>query len=166
MSFNDAYKLYYPRLFGFAYHYTLSKYDSEDLVGETFSRFCQEMNKGTKIANIQAWLFKVLVNLLRTSKAHEVKGTAIVKEAGFFLNKSDDPETSYLLKEKRSIIIHELNELPPEEKILLILYNRGFKYEEIAVALEIKPSSVGTTLARAITKFRNELKMKYDGMFE
>jgi RNA polymerase sigma-70 factor (ECF subfamily) len=166
MIFEEVYKSYYPRLYGFAYQYTLSKQDSEDFVDETFTRFWRELKQGSEITNTQAWLYKVLINLIRTSKDREKKGIFIRNQIAISQIDREDIESKYFLDEKRRIIIRELNQLTDAEKNLLILYNRGLKYEEIAEILEIKSSSVGTMIARALIRFKEVLKTKYDGLFE
>jgi RNA polymerase sigma-70 factor (ECF subfamily) len=79
---------------------------------------------------------------------------------------SEDFQTEYSSDEKKRIISGELKQMPSDERNLLILYNRGLKYEEIAEILDMNPNSVGTTLARTIQKFRNTLKTKYHELFE
>jgi RNA polymerase sigma factor (sigma-70 family) len=47
-----------------------------------------------------------------------------------------------------------LDELEPRERAVLLLRHSGFSYAEIAEALELAKTSVGTTIARAQRKFR------------
>ncbi len=166
MNFEDIYKKYYRRLYGFAYQYTYSKEDSEDFVHEAFSRLWHEFQKGKDIQNVQAWLYKVLLNLIRSSKSRNLNMTSKLKQIETESARTEDFQREYILNEKKRIINEELNYMANEEKEILVLYNRDLKYEEIAQILDMKASSVGTTLARAITKFRNNLKTKYNGLFE
>jgi RNA polymerase sigma factor (sigma-70 family) len=166
MNFEEIYTKYYRKLFGFAYQYTLSKQDSEDLVHESFTRLWNEFQRGSEINNIQAWLYKVLINLIKTRKNRDRRWVEKIKQIETNETISEDSQGGYLLNEKKRIINDELRQLPINERSLLILYNRGFKYDEIAHILEIKTTSVGTTLSRTITKFRNTLKTKYNGLFE
>lgn len=166
MNFEEIYNKHYRKLFGYAYQYTFSKEDSQDFVHETFSRLWQEYLKGKEIQNVQAWLYKVLLNLIRTSKNRDLIMTSKLKhfETGYV--NIEDSQSEYFLNEKKRIISEELNYLENEEKDILILYNKDLRYEEIAQILDMKVSSVGTTLTRAINKFRNNLKTKYNGLFE
>ena len=166
MNFEEIYNKYYRRLYGFAYQNTYSKEDSEDFVHETFSRLWTEMQKGTDIQNMQAWLYKVLLNLIRSGKSRSNQLTDKLKQIKDDDISGEDSQIEYFLAEKKRIVNEELNVLTKDEKAILVLYNRDLKYEEIAQILDMKSSSVGTTLARAITKFRNNLKTKYNGLFE
>jgi RNA polymerase sigma-70 factor (ECF subfamily) len=166
MSFEEIYTKYYRKLYGLAYQYTLSRQDSEDLVHEAFSRFWKEFQKGSEIQNEPAWLYKVLINLIKTRKSREKLLIGKLKQIETNILRSEDSQSEYLLNEKRRIINEELDLLPAEEKSILILYNQDLRYEEIAQIMDMNTASVGTTLARAINKFRITLKTKYHGLFE
>ena len=165
MNFEEIYIKHYRKLFCFAFQCTLSKHDSEDLVQETFTRFLKEIRRGTEINNTQAWLYKVLTNLINTNKSRAKQQIWKLKQNGSAMQ-SEDFQTEYSSDEKKRIISGELKQMPSDERKLLILYNRGLKYEEIAEILDMNPNSVGTTLARTIQKFRNTLKTKYHELFE
>ena len=49
-----------------------------------------------------------------------------------------------------------LEALEPRDRVALLLRHSGFSYAEIADATGLAPSSVGTTLARAQRRFRQE----------
>lgn len=166
MNFDEAYKTYYRKLYGFAFQCTFSKQDSEDMVHETYTRLWNELQKGSEIKNLHAWLYKVLINLIKTRKCRDRNWLEKKKQLETHTLINEEYQIEFLLNEKKRIINLELSQLPAIEKSLLVLYNRGFKYEEIAAILEMKPTSVGTSLARTITKFRNTLKSKYNGLFE
>jgi RNA polymerase sigma-70 factor (ECF subfamily) len=166
MNFEEIYTKYYRKLYGLAYQYTHSRQDSEDLVHEAFSRFWKELQKGSGIQNERAWLYKVLLNLIKTSKSRDKLFKGKLQKIESNTLKSEDSQSEYLLNEKRRIINEELDLLPDAEKSILILYNQDLRYEEIAQIMDMNIGSVGTTLARAINKFRINLKTKYNGLFE
>lgn len=64
------------------------------------------------------------------------------------------PEEDVLAAERRLLVRRALATLPPRERALLLLREEGYSYRELAVALEIVESSVGTLLARAKVAFR------------
>jgi len=47
-----------------------------------------------------------------------------------------------------------LERLTLRERQILLLRHEGYRYREIAAALEVAPSGVGTMLARATAAFR------------
>jgi RNA polymerase sigma factor (sigma-70 family) len=51
-----------------------------------------------------------------------------------------------------------LARLPRKQAIALVLRHSGFSYTEVATALDLSPGSVGTTVRRAESALRKELK--------
>ena len=127
MSFKEIYTTHYRKLVGFAFQYTQSVDDSEDVVQESFTRFWNEVQQGTEIQNAQAWLFKVMINLLKTKKSTERLRNGKENECDTKELQSDDFQAEYFLNERKKIISQELNLLPENEKSLLILYHRGLR---------------------------------------
>lgn len=166
MNFEEIYNAYYKKLYAFAWQHTFSKPDAEDLLHETFLRLWNQIKKEIEILNIQAWLYKVLINLINTRRTTERNHA---EKIGFLTQDKvewKDNHDEYFAQEKKKIIAEELKSLPDKEQHLLLLYHQGLKYEEIARILSINPASIGTVLARTITKFRNKLKLKYHELFE
>lgn len=68
--------------------------------------------------------------------------------------------------EKQEIVLKMLDTLPDSMREILVLYNIGFSYAEMAEIMDLNPASVGTTLVRAINKLKEILKLHYHEMFE
>ncbi len=67
--------------------------------------------------------------------------------------------TVYARTHEQRILLQALLELPPDTSMLLGLYHwEGLSTHEIAVALEIPPSTVTTRLSRARAKLRQEIE--------
>ena len=69
---------------------------------------------------------------------------------------SDVAETVVTLEE-RSRVRSALVELPRKQAVALVLRHSGLSYSEVAAALDISPTSVGTTVRRAESALRREL---------
>ena len=54
--------------------------------------------------------------------------------------------------------------LAPRDRLLLSLRAQGLSYAEIARAAEIRPTSVGRLLARAVDRWKQSLKEKDDAL--
>ena len=54
-----------------------------------------------------------------------------------------------------------LNTLPQRQAEFLVLRSHGFSYDEIALTLNLNPSSIGTLLSRAQQSFREEFIQRY-----
>jgi RNA polymerase sigma-70 factor (ECF subfamily) len=66
-----------------------------------------------------------------------------------------------LAEERRERVRAVLGALKPREAQLLLLRSSGLAYRELARALGIEPSSVGTLLARAEAEFERRFRMRY-----
>lgn len=140
----------------------LAREDAEDLAQDTLVAAYLHMD-GVEDGKLRAWLFTVarrkFVDWLRRNK----KGVALVEiNDEETLDRSGDPEELVLDAEHRELILAALGPLSPTERNLLIMkYNLGLSYGEIAKALKMKPNTVKVSLYRARQKFRDEyLKLK------
>ena len=59
--------------------------------------------------------------------------------------------------EERSRVRAALARLPRKQAVTLVLRHSGLSYTEVAAALDLSPSSVGTTVRRAESALRKEL---------
>jgi RNA polymerase sigma-70 factor (ECF subfamily) len=79
---------------------------------------------------------------------------------------STDILEEYTKHEQRQIVFEMLDKLGEKEKAIILLYNHGLSYSEMADVLELNPNSIGTTLVRAIGRLKETLKSHYHEMFE
>lgn len=75
--------------------------------------------------------------------------------------RSPTPEEAHLENEEQRRVRSTLAKLKAAQAALLILRSEGLSYEELASALELNPSSVGTLLSRAEAAFRKEYVRRY-----
>ena len=64
-----------------------------------------------------------------------------------------DPEVVVTQHDERDRARAVLAELPPQQAQLLMLRHAGLSYKELALALDVAPTSIGTLLARAERAF-------------
>lgn len=166
MSFEQVYNKHYRELFCFAHHLTNCKFQCEDLVHETFVRFYEENRKGVPIQNSRAWLYKVLLNLHKTTVSTDKRRSEKLQTIETSEISDDDINKQIADAEKKEIVMEALKGLEERDRHILGLYRRGLSYSEIAEVLEMNKTSVGTTLARAIEKLQQNLKKNYHELFE
>jgi RNA polymerase sigma-70 factor (ECF subfamily) len=131
---------------------------AEDLANDTFWRLYRQPELQTD-SNVGGWLYRTATNLgldtLRTSgrrrQYEEAAGRAAQQER---TNVSDGPLDNLLREEKCRRVRHVLSLIKPAQAQLLILRSSGLSYKEVAEALDIKASGVGTMLNRAEEEFR------------
>lgn len=129
---------------------------AEDVAQEAFFKLYQ--SPPAEPANIGGWLNRVAVNLaynyLRGEESRRRRESAGSATALQVLNCL--PEEFTLRREEIGQIRLALEALPARDRACLLLRFSGMSYREIARALDIGESSVGTVLARARSRFRGE----------
>ena len=107
--------------------------------------------------NVGGWLYRTATNLgidaLRAAgrrRQHEEAAGRIMKEAA-----STAPLDDLLRDEKCRRVRAVLASIKPAQAQLLILRASGLSYKELAEALDVKMSGIGTMLNRAEEEFRN-----------
>ncbi len=126
---------------------------AEDLTQETFGKLYEHELEasGTELRNPQAWLFTVASNLAYNHFRSESRRIARETLPGVAPATGAGPQADLddVLDVRRA-----LGELDSRDRIVLMLRHSGFSYAEVAEAVDIAPSSVGTILARAQRRFR------------
>ena len=128
--------------------------EAEDLAQETFWRLYQRPPADP--GPVGGWLYRVALNLgynaLRGARRRAEHEMAAGREALDQAEAPAPPEAIEQAAQRRRVRI-VLAEMPAREAQLLVLRHAGYSYKEIAAALGMAPSSVGTLLARAEAEF-------------
>lgn len=164
MLFDEVYKRHYNELRKFGHNLNIPAERCEDLTQETFLKFYLELKKDVIFENPRAWLYKVYLNLFRTGcKTEKREESQEELKAELFGN---DLHEEFIKSERQKIVFTILENLDSRDKELLLLYNKGLSYADIAEVLDINPKSVGTMLVRAIDKLKENIKIQYNELFE
>jgi RNA polymerase sigma-70 factor (ECF subfamily) len=152
-AFEEAFRRHYPTVYAVLLRLTGSPEESEDLAQEVFMRLYERPLAGGADVNLGGWLYRVASNtgfnalrsrrrrwdrLLRWARLERTLGT-----------ESPNPAVEAERKATAGMIRETLAALPERDRTALILRHSGVSYAEIAAALDVKPGSVGTILARA-----------------
>lgn len=166
MGFEKLYHKFYNEIYQFAFQLSLSQTESKDLLQDAFLRLFNELDRKVEIENPRAWLYKVVLNLWRNeynkTKKHQLNNTLFTNQK----SSNPSPEIDLLKKEKRELVFSCMAQLPIKDSDILFLFHDGLSYAEIAEILDMKTTSVGTTLSRSIKKLKLILKTKHHELFE
>ncbi len=155
----ELYRTTYEDLYRFLHSKVWDPERAHDLAQETFVRALQH-----EPDHPRAWLFSVAANLARDEAR-----TAVRRKRHLELLRSEAetesataPEaTGRMEREERSLAVREaLEQLTERDRDVLLLWNAGQSYTEIARETGLSPGAIGTTLARA----RKRLVDAYDGL--
>lgn len=141
----DVYRTTYPALVRFLYRKVWDAERAEDLAQEAFSRALAHRPE-----NPRGWLFVVAANMARDEArraARERRHLTLL--AGEPKNEGPSPEEALDDESRRRQVREALETLTPRDREVLLLWDAGLSYDDIAAQTGLARTAVGTTLARA-----------------
>ena len=126
---------------------------AEELAVEVFLKWAR--NPKAHGDNAQAWLCRVAVRTGLDELRRESRRMRRERILAFGRN-PPTPEELHASKQDQERVRAVLAAIPARDAELLILRSDGLSYDELAVALCIRASSIGTFLNRAGQTFRKE----------
>ncbi len=160
-AFESLFSRHWRTVHGILFRLVGSREEAEDLAQEVFVRLYRNPPELRDQPTLAPWLYRVATNLgynaLRKGsrefqRQQRVQQLVEVEEAAG-LN-SVDPERASIVGEERMAVRRALSDLSEREQACLVLRHSGLSYAEVAAALEVQVSSIGTILARAEEHFR------------
>ncbi|MDI3340353.1 MAG: sigma-70 family RNA polymerase sigma factor [Sphaerobacter sp.] len=152
-AFAEVLRRYYPTVYGVLLRITGSPDEAEDLTQEVFLRLYQRPIPPESDANLAGWLYRVATNLgFNATRARRRLRDRVLRWARLERPLASEPPNPAAEVERRDAaarVRQALAELPERDRTVLILRYSGVSYAEIAAAVGIRTSSVGTVLARA-----------------
>jgi len=127
---------------------------AEDLAQEVFVRLYQ---RGSLPDDTRGWMGAVANNLLRDDKRTAKRRLRLLEKRRDMLDPADPSiaaDEKVLAAEKRTAVREALEKLSERDRRMLLLRHEGYSYREIAHALGMNETSVGTLLLRATTAFQ------------
>lgn len=143
----ELYRATLPDLVRFLHHKVWDPERARDLAQEVFVRALRERPE-----NPRAWLFTVAANLARDEARSAIRRkrhlTLLHSESADRVSE-DDPADDLERRERWEAVRHALGALSERDREVLLLWDAGWDYGEIAEEIGLAAGAVGTTLARA-----------------
>ena len=151
-AFEAVFLTFYPRLVGMLCRMLGDRGRSEELASDTLMRLAARQVPLERYESLSGWLYRTAANLgidaLRAgARRRHYEQLAPAADS------RPTPLEELLRHERAHQVRSALARLKPAQAQLLVLRSHGLSYQEIADALQIKPASVGTLLARAEVAF-------------
>ena len=150
------YDVHQRELFSFALRSSRDREAAEDLVHEAFVRLIVEVDGGREPANIRAWLYRVIANLVvsrarRAAVAQRQLGELVTRQV------EGGPEPEFLDQERKQDIDAILAELGPDARTALLMAANGFNGLEIAEAIGRSAIATRALMCRTRLRLRERL---------
>ena len=152
MNFEATFDELYPGLFRYCHRLTGEPDLAEDVAQEAFVRLYDNRVEGTE-EGLRAWLFRTATHLVRDRYRVGENRRRLLEAYPVTPSGPEPPDEATLRREDVAHVREALEHLSEREKEMLMMRHAGFSYREVAEAVDVSPSSVGTLLARAERNF-------------
>jgi RNA polymerase sigma-70 factor (ECF subfamily) len=153
------YQTMYNSVVRFLYRKVWDQDRAEDLAQEVFIRAMAHRPEKPR-----AWIFAVAANLARDEARAAVRRkkhlTLLTHDPTTVARPAPSPDEAVEQDERMAQVQEALDALSPRDRDVLLLWDAGLSYQEIAMQTGLAVGAVGTTLARA----RRRLVEAYDRM--
>jgi RNA polymerase sigma-70 factor, ECF subfamily len=147
IDWSEIYRSTYPELVRYLHRKVWDAERAQDLAQETFVRAIKH-----EPDNPRAWLFRVAANLARDEARLVIrrkKHLALLRTEVEISAAPPTPTDLVDQAEQLEAVRNALEQLSERDREVLLLWNAGLSYTEIAEQAGLAVGAVGTTLARA-----------------
>lgn len=159
------YRATFPDLVRFLHRKVWDEDRARDLAQEVFVRALRDEPDRPR-----PWMFTVAANLARDEARTRIRRqrhlTLLRGEIDTGQPKAPDPATELEGRERTRRLRRALESLSERDREVVLLWDAGLSYREIAGETELSPGAIGTTLARArrrlVRAYEEELEEETD----
>lgn len=152
MDFDATFEEQYPGLVRYCQRLTADRDAAEDIAQESLLRLFTHGVSGSA-SGLRAWLFKTATHLVRDRYRVDENRKRLLEIHPVRPNEPENAERALERKEAKAAARTALATLAPRDREILLMRYAGFSYKEIADAIGVSATSVGTLLARAERRF-------------
>lgn len=157
ISFDDAFVLHHRHVYRTAYALVRDTALAEDIVQEVFIKLYRSMESAPEEDLLRAWLLRVAINAARNTLRGQRRATTREEEYARSETLRNDtapaPDDEYERRAEIEAVGRTLERLGEPTRSCLLLKQQGLSYSEIAHALSIKETNVGSLIARGRKAF-------------
>ena len=157
LDFDEAFTLHHRAVYGAAYSLLRDAGLAEDVTQETFLRLHSNRETVPQGELLRPWLLRVALNLsyntLRGRSRASAREDEFAKDAVGFAGASESVETDFERRTQIEAARRALEKIDEPMRSCLVLKQQGLSYREIAAAVSVNESYVGSLIARGRKEF-------------
>jgi RNA polymerase sigma factor (sigma-70 family) len=161
-AYEEIVRRYQQVAFRTAYVITGSAPEAEDAAQEGFVKAYRALDRFREGADPRPWLLRIVANEARNRVRSAGRRRNLELRLAEDFRPGDaapSPEAAALAAEERSRLMHELNSLSDDDRIVISFrYLLGLDGDETAAALGIPEGTVKSRLSRALARLRERLE--------
>lgn len=155
LSVDEAFRRYGDRVFAAAFSVCRNRDDADDVVQDTFLKYCSPEREFDSETHIKAWLLRVAINRARDiSSSFWRRNSAAWEE---YMNEAvfEEPEDGHLFE--------AVMRLPERYRVTIhLFYYEGYAINEIAQLLRCREGTVKSRLNRGRKQLKTMLMEEWD----
>jgi RNA polymerase sigma-70 factor (ECF subfamily) len=132
---------------------------AEELAVEVFLKWWRNPQAQGELA--EGWLYRAAIRLALDELRRQERRDRFQHVLNIFHRSPPTPEQQYTVTAERDQVRTVLHALQRRHTEILLLWSEDFSYREIATALAVNPSYVGSLISRAQDAFRREYVKRY-----
>lgn len=152
MDFDALYDEVFPPLYRYCQRLIGDPDAAEDVAQEAFVRLLDREVTGEPPA-VRVWLFTVATHLIRDRWRVNQNRRRLLEINPVTPGAGPDPEEETERGQEVAAVRRALDALDARDRELLMMREEGFSYREMAEAVGVQSTSVGTLVARAQKRF-------------
>jgi RNA polymerase sigma-70 factor (ECF subfamily) len=163
-AIDELFRLHYQRIISLLTRLTGDRAHAEEVAADVFHKLARRPMLLNGRADQTAWIYRVATNAgfdaLRARSRRRKHEQAAVTEQLREHSRSNALDVM-LREERRERVQTVLQALKPRDAQMLLLRSDGLSYRDLAEAVGVPASSVGTMLARAEAEFERRYRTRY-----
>ena len=164
-AFKLVFETYYKPIFVFVQNLTKDRFQSEDIVQDSFIKFWNNRDKINVNTSIKNYLYKTAYNHFIDQYRKNLRNQMLQQEWYFQKVVELSEESTFIKNRKLEKLKEEIDLLPPKCREIFVLSKfKGLKYKEISTKLNISIKTVENQIGIAFTKLRKEVRDKNRSM--
>ena len=157
-AFDQIFKRYSNKLYGFAFKYLKSKEETEELIQDIFLKIWENRKSLKKESSLKAYLFTVAYHkICRLFRRRQIY-LKFIEESTQVAGQSSDPEEEVDYKSTLKQIDMLIEKLPKRQRAIFIKSRKeGKSTREIAEEMNLAPGTVDNNISAALKFLRKQI---------
>ncbi len=166
-NFEQIYNKHVKQVYNLALQYVQNTEDAQEIAQDVFITVHQQLDNFRSESNLSTWIHRISVNksldFIKAKKRKKRFGLFSIFTAANEPSHFDHPGVLLEYQEETKILFEHINELPENQKTVLILQKiEGKTMLETSEILEISPKAVESLLQRAKTNLLKKINQAKD----
>ena len=161
-AFKAIYQTYSERILNLIYYWLGDRLAAEDILQIVFMKVYRGLGAFRFESALSTWIYRIALNECQNQSKRAgsrfVPFEAILG-SGEEVDQQPAPDHQHAIRERQQILSQALMELPPKFRAVVILkYQEGLSYAEIAAAMQCSTGTVASRLSRALAQLEKQLR--------